>query len=496
MTEKTLQPKVDNRFIGMHADAGAKLGRGFVQLAQNFYLEDGVYVGRPGVELMGSQIKAGGTVQGVFSFEDLNGTIRTVAFVDGDMHTFDWSNETWGAAVDLSGEGVSMDPSAIPDFVNYRGRIIVTDGVNTPWMWDPSGDTFTVLTEAPISRQVTIYYDKIFFSDLPSDPPAFEWSDEGFPGQGYDGASQAWTFAQTDQGRIRRVQGLNDVLLVLKEDSAAGVRGAVEDSFETDAVREGVSETQGTVAGHSLVVVDGDVYFLSQQGPRRIRGGMGSPQPINQHPESGDDFLVDIWSQVDRTNWDRSIGIYCHPLQQVIWFVPTDGTGLDLGIVYDLQTQSWSTMTLPFDAVSVSEVENTDGEEFVMIGDGDGNVYLYGREGSWDDDGTAVDRVLRSREHGASMRQAVKRGYMVDLGLDLVTDLDATFLPRMDGADGPGKAITYSGETGYRKYSRGLNAVGRSVGWEFRLETVAQTVNIEDAAFYMTYVDDAPRGGT
>jgi hypothetical protein len=495
VSEPQLQPSVDNRFLGMHADANAKLGQGFVLLAQNMHLDDGAYVGRHGVELLGSQIKAGGTVQGCTSFEDLQAAIHTVAFVDGDMYEYDWSTDSWGAGTDLSSEGVSMDPAAIPDFVNYRGRLIVTDGVNTPWMWNPSTGDFTVLTEAPIARQASVYYDKIFFSDLPGDPSAFEWSEEGFPDQGYDGASKAWTFAQTDQGRIRRAQGMNEALLVMKEDSTSVVRGAVDDEFKTDAVREGVSETEGTIAGHSVVVVDGDLYMLSQGGPRRIAGAMGAPQEINFHPQSGDDRLADIWSQVDRDHWSRCVGVYVQPLRHIVWFVPTSGSALDLGIVYSVDDGSWSTMTLPFDVVSVDEVENTDGEEFVMLGDGDGKVYLYGGDARWDDNGVAVDRVLRSREYGKEQAQAVKRGRRLELGLNLVTDLDATLVSRSEGADGTSKALSFTGVSGYHKYTRGLNVVGRSIGWELRHETVAQTVRVEDTAWFMSFVDDGPRGG-
>jgi N-acetylneuraminic acid mutarotase len=122
----------------------------------------------------GSEPSGDGICQGIYNFQELDGTVHTLAFANADMYEYNWGTNQW-AMTDLSTKGVSVSAAAKLSFANSRGKLIVTDGVNTPWMWD-GATTYTLLTEAPIANMVCVYYDRVFFFDATATNIKFEWS--------------------------------------------------------------------------------------------------------------------------------------------------------------------------------------------------------------------------------------------------------------------------------------------------------------------------------
>lgn len=482
MPERALPPLQEgkgtrNPFLGMFANKAAGPPVGAALLVENYYLNDGVYVARPGLTQLGTQLVAS-KVQGIVNYEELDGTLHTLAFANADMYEYDWGLDTW-TQTDLAAQGVTMDASSPLDFANSRGRLIVTDGVNTPWMWD--GTTFTVLVNAPIAAGVTVYYDKVFFFDKPTAQNEFEWSDEGNPQQGYAAVEQAWEFAQTDAGAIKSLGALNNSLVVLKEDSAANVRGAVEETFQTDAVREGLSETEGTIARRSVVVVDGDVFFLSQNGPRMALRGQRLLR-INHDPDKND-RLNDVWADVDRANWSDSFGLFDSDRRHVWWFVPESGSAnRNFVLVYSIDEDAWQgfrfASTFDFTAAA-GRVEDTSGNEHVLVGDANGNVLSIDSEAN-SDDGVAITYKLRSRLYGTSQPQVMNRLAEVRMFFNTGADpFDFTLRHNEDHTIGGGIATRIAGESGRLRYRRGMNATGYGVGWELEASTLNEVADIE-----------------
>lgn len=473
----------------MYANARVAIPPSYSQYVQNYFVEDGAYVPRPGLTSLGV-LSAGNDVQGVVQFNLLDGTRYLLAFCNADMYEYDEVAGTW-SVTDLGTEGVTMAPSGDLAFANSRGRLIVTDGVNLPWMLEDDGAggwTFTVLTEAPIANRCVVYYDKVFFYDIPNAENEFEWSDEGLPTDGYAADDQAWTFAQTDAGRIRGMAPFNDYLDIFKEDSCTYLMGSVEDTFQTDAVREGINETQGTIAGGSVVVLDGDAYLLSQEGPKAVGAGQQWVD-LNEDPNSND-LLRDFWSTVDRSTWHTAIAFRDLRRRHVGWLVPTAATGeLNTAIVYCTDAQAFTVFKFDnHNFTAATSFEDQDGDEFVVFGDEDGEVFLYGNPAVRSDAGSAISFILRSRNYGRSTPHIQKRLVEVMLRLDLETDFDAVMSPSIEGEVQEGIPFGLYDRTGKYTYRRGFNDAGYYVGWELAASTNGQAAAIEAAVTMVTGV--------
>jgi hypothetical protein len=464
-----LPPITENLFGGMHADVSLKTQPGLSQLAQNFRLKDGRWVPRDGFVRMtgGSEPSGDGICQGIYNFQELDGTVHTLAFANADMYEYNWGTNQW-AMTDLSTKGVSVSAAAKLSFANSRGKLIVTDGVNTPWMWD-GATTYTLLTEAPIANMVCVYYDRVFFFDATATNIKFEWSFPADPTDGYDADGNSWEFVQTDAGPVRGMAPLNNTLVILKEDSGSFLRGNVEATFETDAVREGLSESEGTISGHTVVIFDGDVYFLSQNGPRRAIGGQ-SLERINED-QNGNDRLADIWSTVDKTKWGGCHGFADTQNRLIWWFLPI--TGLSSGafrtaIIYSVDDMSWATARFAdgINIISAAEVENTSGDEYVLLGRYNGNV-LRQNAATVQDDGSNIERILRSGCFGSLDPMVMKRLCEVRLHMLLGGNITFEVRPVIDGTpiDAATSGVTF--DSGLHRYRKAFNKQGFTVGYEF-----------------------------
>lgn len=483
--EKALPPIQENRWLGMVANKDAYLRVGEVLLAENFYLSEGAWRPRPGLVRLPT-FTGTGAIQGLIQWGTLSGTRITTAFRDGNMFEYNWTTNAW-TKITLSGVGITMNATATLDACVSRGRLIVTDGVNRPWMLSIAAGgarTYTTLTNAPIARGCDVYYDKVFFFDIPGAEITFEWSDEGNPATGYAANSQSWEFAQTDQGPVRALAPLNNMVNVLKEDSTAAVYGAVEESFQTDAVREGVSETEGTIAPGSVVVAGGDVFFLGQKGPRRIVVGERMVPIDERSDETGVrvNRLRDLWDTVNRDAWDRSIGLYDSQRNHVWWFVPTGtGTALSRALVYHVNEDAWSTYTFAESIRAACQAEDDEGAEHLLLADATGKVYRVAFDNVWSDAGAPVARTLRSRFYGQSTPSIVKRLQEVRLKLDLLTDLTATVSYNKAGVIGGAKSFSKAGVTGEQRYRRGFDVTATSLGWELKQSVVNQAASVTSA---------------
>lgn len=481
VSERPLSPVAEPTFSGMFDNDSFPVPQGFFGYVENFYFKDGNVESRPGYRQLGSTLPA--RIQGVYHFEELDGTLHTVAISNGDLYDLNWGTEVWGLH-DLSVAGITLSSAADVDFCVSRGRLIVTDGVNKPFMWDPANTTFTQLTNAPIADGCCIYYDKVFFYDIPGAENQFEWSDEGDPVNGYAGEDQAWEFAQTDAGRIVGLAPLNAWLFVFKGDSIAKLAGNADENFQTDAVREGVSTTEGLIAQRSIVQVDEDVYYLSERGPRLIRQG----QMFKPAEDAGKFGLKSVWDALDTSAWSTTIGVFDKARRHVIWIIPqSGGTGeLYKGILYAVDDGAFSVITLDssVDFGCIASAEDSSGTEHVLLGAESGKVYLYGESSQTSDDGVAISRVLRSREYGRESHNIQRRLAEVHLLARSSGGCTLSLAPIRDGTTLEGReAVIESGRTRYR---RGFNVLGWTVGWELTQNELDEEVAIEGATVFFT----------
>jgi hypothetical protein len=491
-----MAPISEMGYLGMNATDEYPVPNRYVGLAENFYLEGRAYKMRPGIVQAGSQIVDNKPIQAVGHYQELDGTYHTFAVCNAELYEYTWATDSW-ASVGMVAAGITISASAQVDWAVSRGRLILTDGTTKPVMYDPSGPTYTSLTNAPISGGVEIYYDKVFFYDLPgANSNVFEWSDEADPVNGYTGSNQDWEFAQTDTGSVTAMIGMNEKMPVFKEDSIALLRGAAEDEFKTDAVREGVSETEGTPGRFNHVVVDGDVFYLSKEGPRFLSQGYRRIQL--DLDEDGVNILGPHWAEFDRSEMGNSIVFRDKARNHVIWLASLSGATTKYeGLLYCVEEGAWSRITFAntYDFKCASSVENVEGDELAMIGDADGNVYIYGGTSTYD---TYTARI-RSRQYGIEMGMMQKRLAQVDWLFDITSSTFAAktrvFLDGDTTADSlTERGFNYQG-TGKRRYRRGFNIVGWTVGWELVVSSADGQCELHQTLVQMTTTGAHPSRG-
>lgn len=408
------EPRVryrDRRFVGLADNPNTPLPEGTVREAVNRYLKNGVYYPRNGVASAGTLPPP---VQRIMFWQNRETQVRyTMAIAAGNLYQYDWAG-TWNQ-IPMGASEPDLDGSNPIGWTAFSDQLVITDGVNTPFTWD--GTDFLLLTDAPVAAGVTVYYFKLFFYDLPLEPSSFMWSEEGLPNEGYLGPKtgggnhdNAWDFSQTDPGRILELVGLNEQLIIFKDDSISAVRGPVEEEFRTTGVREGISETTGLFAGESVVVVDGDVHYLAASGPHVIPSGSSTTIDVNRGR------IDENWKSYLRPDLAGAIGVFDPNRSHVLWAVPLETSApFNRVVAFALPpdrdvTRSDQGFSF-FKGWSISQiaaVEDDDDNSWIMFADNLGNVCVYGDETVWGDDGANIESLLTGRSYGADSQHLVK----------------------------------------------------------------------------------------
>ena len=259
------------------------------KLLQNVYPQDEIFgggtVGRPGFQLTeNSQLGSSGKrkAQGGYQFTKLDGTEFTITIVGGQFYTYSWGSLAWTEVLttaNLTSSSITLDAVARCYFVTFSDKVLVSDGVHTPWLWNgTTNGGLTKLTNAPVFfGQPGVHYAKVFGIKA-AERSAIVWSEEADATTGYEagGFNNAWTLGQTDQEALFAIYPTNEVLYYFRSRSIGGIAGQVTTNFSNTGTREGVSETVGTESPASVIGHEGDVYFLdSDARPRMIRIGLG-----------------------------------------------------------------------------------------------------------------------------------------------------------------------------------------------------------------------------
>lgn len=426
----TLVPLEDGPWDGMLdsiAPTARKAGR--YLLGQNLYpldpeVGDGV-VGRPGCRQVGLRLGVPATRrgQGFYQFTKKNGTEFSVAIVGGKFYTLDWVNDIWTEVLttaNLTVAGITLDPTAKIAFLTISDKMMVSDGVNTPWLWDgTTGAGLTKLTNAPVFYgQPTVHFARIMGIKA-ADRTTFVWSETDTPNTGYEagGYNNAWTLTQTDSARLERIVGSNEGLWVFRGRSGTFIPGPVTQDWSTAGTRESLSITEGTsspfaveFSGTAMVVLDSDMH------PQLFRAG--SPEAVR------------IWQgfrettkAIPRTpaHAARCMAISFSPAQLILIAVPApDGTECSALLVYDVKNPAdprevavWTGWELTAMGMLKSGRVADLGTPFLFHGDTTGYVYRHGNpeDSSFitDDElnaGTvAIEHVLECQSLGYSTKR-------------------------------------------------------------------------------------------
>lgn len=486
-----LPPYKDEKFLGQHDDTKQTLPDGFVYRAENVLLENGRYRSRGGFNVLGTQIAAN-DIQGLLSWEERDGTQHLTAICNG-AH-YEWNGSSWA----LQASGMSIDPSAQVDMIEFNGKLIVTDGVNQPWQWDGASTwTQPLNAESVICKQLANYYVKLFLLDQNAVTNRIAWSYEGdvTNAQSFDPTNQ-WDFGQTDQGRIYGGVGHNERLLLFKQDSVSAIRGPVDAAFQTDAVREGVSTTIGAISGHAICVGDNEAtYFLSQLGPMRVGQGAMALTDIAMG-SNGEEFLKETWARVNRQYWENSWAVYYRPENLIIFGVPLDSNTIPKhALVYQIDEHAWC-LWEPYGDNSYTSAcvyEDANGKEWLVLGTASGYVVRYDPSVYHDYAAWGISRRIVTRDYGRESDLLQKVFGRVDLSIEqngTPTTLRITPVANDDVYPQKGAVITGQGR---KKYSRGLNVFGPYVRFDIEADQPDEDFILAGIAVYSSAVSGEPR---
>lgn len=223
----------------------------------------------------------------MFQYNTSNGTRRTLGFAGGTGYQYNWTTDAWTSVISaaaLSGAGITLNAATQLYACVCGNKLIISDGINTPFMWD--GTTLTKLTNAPVAYgQPVVYGAKVFFIKN-TERDTIVWSEENDPTIGYEagGYNNSWTLSQTGSENLVALGSTNEALYFFRRDSVGAIYGAVNPDFQSSSTRDSVSTVIGCGSPGGVLVYDKWVWFLDMRGRLHRFAPGGSIEPIwEQH---------------------------------------------------------------------------------------------------------------------------------------------------------------------------------------------------------------------
>lgn len=378
---------------------------------QNCYIEspelNSAVVSRPGFTRAAASGQLGSSgfrrTQGVIEFTKLDGTVYRVVVCGGSFYTYSWGTNTF--TIQSLG-AYSLDADARVYLVPFADKLVISDGVNTPLIWD--GSAFAELTNCPVLYgSPWVYYAKLF-GIKDAERSTIVWSEENDPTTGYEvgGYNNAWTLGQTAQDPLYAGVGLNDQMLVFRARSTTQIIGAVNADFQSTGTREGISETIGTTSPDSIVVVGRSVYWLDADArPQRYIVGQG----MQNEPAVWENARVDI-SEVALTALASVRGGYHPTIDVVLLAVPASGLSDPSYILtFDGSSGRYSGIWTGFPMTAMGFWTDTTNAVVMVHGSTDGIPYIHGVPGGtqYDDELDAGTAAIAHFVEGPTLGHSV-----------------------------------------------------------------------------------------
>lgn len=257
------------------ARAGKPDPQALRDLANGLLTPDGSALLRPGFRRLPKP--ATGAAQFGPATVTVAGVDYTYAVVGGALYQLNWTTETWAT---VAPSGVTIAASGLVSLVAYAGRVVVSDGANRPWSFDPASPaTGTPLpaTDGAAYGPLRTHYAKLFWIDVDSRNTGLWTEEQDFVGGDQGGYNNAWDLKQTSDDPLTALIAEEGRLVYFRPASAGAILGAVDADFQSNGTFDAVSPTRGTRSPYAVCLTDtGTVWFLDSEGrPCRVRAGQG-----------------------------------------------------------------------------------------------------------------------------------------------------------------------------------------------------------------------------
>lgn len=369
-------------------------------LGQNTYpldpeIADGM-VGRPGVRQMGAQLGAVGfrQGQGTFQFNKASGAKFTVQIVGGKFYTLDWAGELWievVTAANLATAGIVLDKVSRVRFLDFQNKLLVSDGVNKPWLWDGTAGAggLTLLANAEaFYGQPRAYFARVLGISA-ANPDVLLWSETDNANLGYrsGGYNNAWSLTQNDPDRLFSILATNEAVYVLRARGGTTLSGAPGPDFRAQAARDSLSDTFGTLSPDVTTMHDVNIMVLdADMHPQLLRPGAAG--------------FIPIWRELRETTkrlskdpllMAKCMCVYWSPAGLYLIAVPDSGAAeCNMILAYDGKGATPVAVGIwrGWEMTTLAMVENANGQPYLLHSDSTGRVYLHGNPDDaapWDD---------------------------------------------------------------------------------------------------------------
>lgn len=245
---------------------------------------------RPAFRTIAVPVSLGGArAAGQWHYTSTSGTEYNFAAVSGKLYRIDSA----GTATDVTPVGVTINngPTVRVFFQQLNDQLIATDGVNRPWIGtnlgatpitgtyidiDGAGGSWSAFG-APTFYQGTLHFITATVPGGSSVVPriGWVWCEPNQPAVGYvqSGYTNFWNYLQTSQRPLTGLLGLNNGMIVWRDQGIGYVAGTPNGSFSSAATFQSISEDIGLLASATIGRYKDNVFFQDQFGrPQLIEG--------------------------------------------------------------------------------------------------------------------------------------------------------------------------------------------------------------------------------
>jgi hypothetical protein len=357
-----------------------------------------------------TQVNGANVIQGIAQY-DFGGTRELIVVAGGKVYqdvSGVWTDITGAASLGSGADNMMRFTLFQQGGVKY---LVCTgpDGANL-WKWNGSGN-IEVITSQGAAR-----------------PPAYATDIAQFRGRvfaiGTDDDDGEMATRYSDVGRLDQ---WSDENLFYCDRSSPGIGLARHNRgnllvFHRDSIHriffdynsgeifatQPVDESIGAASTQSICSSKGVTYFLSDEGPYRVKSATSPAEYIGQGLE---DFWADL--NKDRIQYTHAI-VRGEPWNEVVWHVSTgSNTEHDASIVYNTVLGTWTIFNSPSSIESRYNVGydyiNSAGKHITLMGDYNGIVWQ-----AWGDEDYSTGN-LDGGDSGAAVRTELQTGFL-DMG--------------------------------------------------------------------------------
>lgn len=366
----------------------------YAELLENCYPENpaggGALLGRPGFQVFGIQLGSVGnrTVQAIEQFTKASdGSQRTVVICGGKFYQLDWVTRTATevlSAANLAAAAVTLHASARVALTPFSNKLHVSDGVNTPFLWDgTAGGGITKLVNSPALYGPPTVYAARVWGIKASDRKRVVWSEVDDATLGYDTGAFAnrWDFTQTDANALTVLVGLEEMLVIFRARSITAVSGVVTASFSSNHTKEALDGNWGTVSPWAVTEYKKRLYFPDAEGKVRIlTPGLG----VDDEAWRG---YQETLNGISKSGVAAALGVAFPPAGLVFIALP-ELNHVDPSAYFSLTPSGLAAgVWKGWDQTAVGLVIDANGTALLMHGDSNGFIYDHGNPDGqlWDD---------------------------------------------------------------------------------------------------------------